>query len=56
MNYKQWAYELLRLIDDIEAKGHEVSVEKDGSIRVWDHNLHDFVALKPTPQDGWYKV
>lgn len=54
--YKYWANELHRLIDDIEFKGYEVSVEKDGSVRVWDRNLHDFVALKPSPRDGWNKV
>jgi hypothetical protein len=56
MAYTEWADELLRLIDEIERFGHEVSVEKDGSLRVWDLNLHHFVALKPSPQDGWNRA
>ncbi len=51
-----WAERLHKLITEVEELGFEVSVEKDGSLRVWDYDLHQFVALKAHPQRGWQQV
>ncbi len=52
--FNYWAERLYKLITEVEELGFEVSVEKDGSVRVWDYDLHHFTTLKTHPQRGWY--